>query len=257
MNNNLENNITISTEQEDETQVQKQPEVIFEIQDIDVNSLNQTVEVESVTENVNPEVEFLKNELNYQESFLEENLKELQEENTILSVEEEEHPRSNEDPHKNNIFPSNSFDPGDNVVGNETPSAFLERTVFPTLLPGIEQLLRFVKRKESSVNEEGLIGIEWLADYLKKNNPNSLQPNQQQQQMQTPTLQQQKQQLNSVLKLNYSNKQECFMNEPGVLQNSSTNNTRVSTSTISNGNFEKNVKAFNEISIPATLNNTE
>lgn len=53
--------------------------------------------------------------------------------------------------------------------GTETPVQYLERTVFPTLLPGIEQLLKTVKRAavENKESEDQLEPFVWLGNYLK------------------------------------------------------------------------------------------
>ncbi|KAJ3193649.1 hypothetical protein HK101_004427 [Irineochytrium annulatum] len=43
------------------------------------------------------------------------------------------------------------------------PTKYLEENVFPTLLPGIEKLLRLVKRKDGQPEEELADPIGWLA----------------------------------------------------------------------------------------------
>ncbi|KAJ3417307.1 hypothetical protein HDV05_005763 [Chytridiales sp. JEL 0842] len=54
----------------------------------------------------------------------------------------------------------------------EEPGKYLEENVFPTLLPGIERLLRNVKRKDGGQVEEIGDPIQWLAQYLVQHNPN-------------------------------------------------------------------------------------
>jgi len=49
----------------------------------------------------------------------------------------------------------------------QSPQAYLESRVFPTLVQGLEELLRSHQQ-----NATGDRPLEWLAQYLKRNNPN-------------------------------------------------------------------------------------
>ncbi|KAJ3041121.1 hypothetical protein HDV00_009835 [Rhizophlyctis rosea] len=58
-------------------------------------------------------------------------------------------------------------------VFTEEPAKYLENHVFPVLLPGIEKLLRTVKRKDGQLEVDHVDPILWIAQYLCRNNPAS------------------------------------------------------------------------------------
>ncbi|PRP80974.1 hypothetical protein PROFUN_11088 [Planoprotostelium fungivorum] len=61
--------------------------------------------------------------------------------------------------------------------------AYLEQNVYPVLLPALEDLLRWVQSHDSSMRSHRdnaqnsqTVPSEWLAQYLKRNNPRPHQP---------------------------------------------------------------------------------
>ncbi|KAJ3208878.1 hypothetical protein HDU67_006503 [Dinochytrium kinnereticum] len=78
--------------------------------------------------------------------------------------------------HSNRSLQTSATDvmkPSSTTVFDEDATTYLEERIFPILLPGIEKLLRTVKRKDGQTEEELADPVGWLAQYLQKNNPAS------------------------------------------------------------------------------------
>ncbi|KAJ3333299.1 hypothetical protein HDU76_009625 [Blyttiomyces sp. JEL0837] len=73
-------------------------------------------------------------------------------------------------------FAAQKVAPQEVDLGTFNAAEYLETYVFPTLLPGIERLLKTVKRKDGQL-EEIADPVVWLAQYLVRNNPNTASPN--------------------------------------------------------------------------------